>query len=186
LINNNADKTIEGVKISQRQQPFLIFRKNWSASVLFDREGIKSSQRKRSEIIFQEHEVDFIWDPSVIVKINFLEEEIENSLISNNVDGFKSIIKSFTEFLLAHNSLSSFAVEFLFVESLNGHFSEMLFNAEVGELVISNRVITITIISENISSDVIQLILIFLEKLNQSSLNFLSTEFFVFIKIEFN
>ena len=59
----------------------------------------------------------------------------------------------------------------------------MLLDTEVSELVVSNFVVIISVISENVLSDVFKFIFVFLKQSNQSSMDFFFIELLIFIGI---
>jgi len=54
----------------------------------------------------------------------------------------------------------------LAMQSLNSHFSEVLFHTEVGQLIIGDLIVIVLVVPEHILGDVGQLYLAFLEQSN--------------------
>ena len=79
------------------------------------------------------------------------------------MDVIESDVKSLSELFFIHDSFAALRVKLLSVESLDGHFSKMLFYTEIGKLVIGNLSVVISVISENILHDVKDFIFVFFE-----------------------
>ncbi len=62
------------------------------------------------------------------------------------------------------------------MQSLNGHFTKVLFNAEVSQLIVGNVLISVNIISEHVSGDVFELVWILLEEGDEGFMNFVFVE----------
>jgi hypothetical protein len=95
------------------------------------------------------------------------------------------MVQGGSELLLVHFSLvPSLIVAFLSVQSLNGHFAEVLLNAEVSQLIISDHTVVVSVISENVFNHVVNFVLVFSQKLNQSFSDFPFVELLVSVAVE--
>lgn len=99
------------------------------------------------------------------------------------IDAFKNIVKGISKLFFIHDSFSTLRIVIFSVESLDSHFSKMLFHTEVSKLIKGDFVILIFVISEYVFDHIFELIFIFFEDSYQGCCNFLLVEFFVFIEI---
>ena len=155
LVNNDSDESIESIKIFVFQQKLFVFWQDRLTRFL-NFEGFSQDGGEGSEVISQEEEINLVGDPSVFVKIDLREKNIDDILRSFKLDVLKGNVESFSKFYLTHDSLRTFLIELLSVESLNSHLTEMLFDTEVSQFIISDAFVVIAIVSENVSSDVLE------------------------------
>lgn len=69
------------------------------------------------------------------------------------------------------------------MEALNRHFSEVVFGAEVGQLVEGDFSVVVTVVSEHVLGDVLQLIGVLFEEIDERILDFFLIKLIVFINI---
>ena len=155
LVNNDSDESIESIKIFVFQQKLFVFWQD-RLSRFLNFEWFSQNGGKGSEVISQEEEINLVGDPSVFVKIDLREKNIDDILRSFKLDVLKGNVESFSKFYLTHDSLRTFLIELLSVESLNSHLTEMLLDTEVSQFIISDAFVVIAIVSENVSSDVLE------------------------------
>lgn len=184
LIEEKSDESIKGGELEQFLVPFLIGVDNW----LWDRiwNDNLNLATQRTEVVLQEEEVNFVGDPAFFAEIDFLEEQGNLLRGSTESNVAKGIIQSDSELFLIHNSLFSSRIALLPMKPLNGHFSEVLLNAEVGQLIISDVFIAVDVIPEHISGHVFELVFIFFKELDQSCVDLFLVEFEIFVLIKWD
>ncbi len=97
------------------------------------------------------------------------------------------MVQGGSELLLVHFSLvPSLIVAFLSVQSLDGHFTEVLLNAEVSQLIISDHTVVVSVISENVFNHVVNFVLVFSQKLNQSFSDFPFVELLISVTVKWH
>jgi len=69
-------------------------------------------------------------------------------------DEGESVSDSFIELLFIHDSLWAFLVEFLLVQALDGELSEVLFHAEVDQLIVLDDSVVVVVIPEDVTYDI--------------------------------
>ena len=95
------------------------------------------------------------------------------------------MVQGGSELLLVHFSLvPSLIVAFLSVQSLDGHFTEVLLNAEVSQLIISDHTVVVSVISENVFNHVVNVVLVFSQELTQRFSDFPFVELLVSVAVE--
>lgn len=88
-----------------------------------------------------------------------------------------------SELLTTHNALRTLRVHTLSMSTLDGHLSEMLLSAKIGELVVSDLSVVVAIVTEDILGHVFQLVLVFLQQANQGRLDLFLAELLILVAI---
>lgn len=128
-----------------------------------DVDGFEGSNRGPSEVVPQELEVDLIGDPSIMVQIDNFEPIIQQFLTGLHLDVVQDIVDCEPELFPTHDALAALRIHFLAVSALDGHLSEVLLSAEISQLMVGDFAIVVAVISEDIVSHVLQLVLVLLQ-----------------------
>jgi hypothetical protein len=146
-------------------------------------DGIEGGDGGSSEVVPEELEVDLIGDPPIVVQIDHLEPAVQQFLTCLHLYVFEDVVDGVSEFLTTHDSLGALGVHLLSVPTLDGHFSEVLLGAEVGELVVGDLSVVVAVVPEDILGHIFQFVLVFLQQAHQGFLNLFLAELFVLVGI---
>lgn len=75
-------------------------------------------------------------------------------------------------------------VGLLFVESLDGYFSEVLFHAEVDQLVVLDDSVVVIVVPKNVFYEVMHFRVVLMQYLHQESLDLFLLELEVLVRVE--
>lgn len=97
----------------------------------------------------------------------------------------ESILNRLYEFILTHQSLCSFRVQLLPMQSLDGDFSQMLLHAKVDQLVVLDDSVVVVVVSEYVFDEIVDLIFLLIENLDQEILDLSLLKLHVGVYIKF-
>lgn len=99
-------------------------------------------------------------------------------------DELEGVLDGEDELLLVHDPVLSPLVGLLFVESLDGYFSEVLFHAEVDQLVVLDDSVVVIVVPKNVFYEVMHFRVVLMQHLHQESPDLLLLELEVLVRVE--
>ena len=104
-----------------------------------------------SKVLLQKPKVVLVTHLSVFVAVDGLKSYFQVVFRGIEFDERKSVLDSFVELLFIHDSLRAFLVEFLLVKTLYCQLPEVLFHAEVDQLIILNDSVIVVVVPEDVT-----------------------------------
>ena len=84
-----------------------------------------------AEVFLEEDEVILVRDVPVSIQVYLSEERLIDLIGAEDLDGVERVLHSIDELLQVHNPPAALRVHLLPVQPLDGHFSEVLLDAEI-------------------------------------------------------
>lgn len=139
-----------------------------------------------AEVLFKKAEIVLVGDEAVLVLVDDLEGDANVGLLGCEFDEREGIIDGLYELGKVHDALVAAVIEFFAVQALDGNLSEVLFHAEVNQLVVLDASIAIVVVPEDVFDEVLHLGAILPQHLLQKVPYFILLELLVPVLVEFN
>ena len=110
-----------------------------------------------AEVLLEEAEIVLVGDEAVLVLVDDLKGDANIGLLGCKFDEREGIIDGLYELGEVHDALVAAMIEFFTMQALDGYFSEVLFHAEVDQLVILDASIAIVVVPEDVFDEILHL-----------------------------
>lgn len=141
--------------------------------------------RLAAKIVPQELEVLLVGDPPIAIPINFNKEYPERGLVSPHLKIPQRILHRLHKLPQIHNPIPAPLIPLIQVQPLYGHFPRMHLQQKIRNLIISNLLIAVLIIPEDIHQHILYLVFGLFEQLLEHLGDLVLFEEFVIVLVVF-